>query len=115
MAFKTVSAAQDTTADSTITITCTLNDKYTIGLGAGSSTVDTARTMKGTGTNTLAYGLYSDSQRTVNWGQTIGEPSFSAGTGQSQTITIYGKVTAAQAAAAAADTYTDSITATVTY
>jgi spore coat protein U-like protein len=60
LAFGTVPAigAQNT---STITVTCTPSDSYSVALTAGDSGLETARFMKGTtlGTNHLSYALTS--------------------------------------------------------
>ncbi len=73
MAFFTVTTTAATNATSTITVNCTLNDSYTVGLGAGNGT-ETARYMKGIATpaNKLNYALYNNAGMTVNWGQTTG-------------------------------------------
>jgi spore coat protein U-like protein len=67
-----------------------------------------------TPTNHLSYGLYSDIGHTTNWGTTNGQVT-GTGTGAAVPITVYGQITAAQAAAAPVDNYSDTITVTVTY
>jgi spore coat protein U-like protein len=63
---------------------------------------------------TLAYSLFSNSGMSANWGQTIGADTV-AGTGTSanQTLTVYGNIPAGTVPAA--DGYSDTITATITY
>jgi spore coat protein U-like protein len=107
---------------STITVTCSGGTTYNVGLNAGMATGATVTTRKMTGTyhgGTLAYSLFSDSGRSVNWGNTVGTDTV-AGTGTGtvtggnpQTLTVYGNIPAGTAPAA--DGYADTITATVTY
>jgi spore coat protein U-like protein len=101
---------------STVSVTCTNTTPYNVGLNAGLATgaTVTARKMTGPGSALLGYALYSDSARTVNWGQTVGTDTVTgAGNGSAQAITVYGAVAAGQYVAPGA--YTDTITATVTY
>ena len=74
----------------------------------------TTRKMTGPASALLSYALFSDSARTVNWGQTIGTDTVTGtGNGSIQAITVYGQAAAAQYVAPGA--YADTITATVTY
>lgn len=98
---------------STITVTCTKSAPYNIGLDGGTSGSVSARTMVN-GANSVGYQLYSDTGRTVVWGNTIGTNTVaSSGTGSAQAFTVYGQVPA-QATPPAA-TYTDTVNVTVTY
>jgi spore coat protein U-like protein len=98
---------------STITVTCTKNAPYNIGLDGGTSGNVNARTMIN-GANSVGYQLYSDSSRTAVWGNTIGTNTVaSSGTGSAQAFTVYGQVPA-QATPPAA-TYNDTVNVTVTY
>jgi spore coat protein U-like protein len=100
---------------STIAVQCTNTTPYNIGLDVGTSTGATVTTRKMTsGAATISYALYSDSLRTVNWGNTVGTDTLSkTGNGASQSWTVYGQVLAQSTPAAG--TYTDTITVTVTY
>jgi len=100
---------------STIQVQCTNTTPYNIGFNAGTATGATVTTRKMTsGANTVNYSLFSDSGRTTNWGNTVGTDTVaSTGTGASQSFTVYGRVPAQSTPAPA--TYTDTITATVTY
>ena len=83
------------------------------GLDAGSNgTVATRKMVNGAaGVN---YMMYSDSGRATNWGETVGTDTVSAtGNGAAQTHTIYGRVPAQTTPAA--NTYTDTVTVTVTF
>jgi spore coat protein U-like protein len=98
-----------------ITAKCTLNGPYYVGLDAGTATGATVTTRKMTsGTHTLNYSLYSNSARTTNWGNTVGSDTVSGtGTGANQSLTVYGQVPAGQTLFPGS--YTDTITATITY
>jgi spore coat protein U-like protein len=65
--------------------------------------------MTGTGGALLNYGLYSDAGRSANFATTASI----TGNGSTQPITLYGLVPAGQYVAPGS--YTDTITATVTY
>jgi spore coat protein U-like protein len=65
------------------------------------------------GTNFVPYGLFRDAGRTLAWGTTIGTNTLSGvGTGAAVSTPVYGRVTSRNAPAG---TYTDTITATITY
>jgi spore coat protein U domain-containing protein, fimbrial subunit CupE1/2/3/6 len=105
-----------TDATSTVTVTCTNTTPYNVGLNAGtfSGATVTTRRMTGTDANGLAYSLFQDSSRTVNWGNTVGTDTLAGtGNGAAQALTVYGRVPASQFVAPGS--YTDTITATVTF
>ena len=101
---------------SAVTVTCTNTTTYNVGLNPGlaSGATVTTRQMAGPASALLNYALFSDSSRTVNWGQTVGTDTVAGtGNGAGQNITVYGQVAAGQYVAPGA--YADTITATVTY
>lgn len=96
-------------------VTCTNGAGYNVGLdvGAGSGATTAERKMTHS-SNTLLYTLYRDSNRTLVWGDSVGSNTLaSTGTGAQQTVNVYGRIAAAQAAPAGA--YSDTITVTVTF
>jgi spore coat protein U-like protein len=99
---------------STINVTCTNTTPYNIGLDKGlNGTSVTTRQMKA-GSALINYSLFSDSGRTVNWGNTVGTDTVAAtGNGSAQAFTVYGRIP--PQTSPAAGTYTDTITVTVTY
>ncbi len=107
--------ATNTTAQTTVAITCTNGTPYNVGLNAGGGTGATVATRKMTsGANTLNYTLFSDSGYSTVWGNTIGTNTVTGtGNGLIQTINVYGSITALQAVPAGS--YTDSITVALTY
>ena len=103
---------------STVTITCTNTTPYNVGLNAGlgitpAATV-TTRKMTGAVGVFLNYAMFSDAGRSTNWGNTVATDTVAGtGNGAAQPITVYGRVPAGQFVAPGS--YTDTITATVTY
>ena len=66
------------------------------------------------GAATVSYSMYSNAGRTTNWGNTVGTDTVAAtGNGAAQSYTVYGRVP--PQTTPAPGTYTDTITATVTY
>ncbi len=117
MAFGNYSSAL-ATSTATVTATCTNTTPYNIGLSAGLATGATVTTrgmfVSGSPSIVLNYGLYSNAARTTNWGVTIGTDTVTGtGNGAAQAITVYGQVPAGQLVAPGS--YTDTITATITY
>lgn len=110
-------SAIDNDATTSISVTCTLLTPYNVGLSAGTTSGATVaqRKMQGlTPANTLNYNLYSNAGRTVIWGNTIGSNTVTGtGNGLAQNLTVYGRI--ANGTAANTDTYSDTITVTVTY
>jgi spore coat protein U-like protein len=109
-----IAAAID--ASSTLGIQCTSGTAYTVGLnaGTGSGATVAARRMTGSGAPTVTYSLYRDAGRTQVWGTTIGTDTIAGtGNGAVQSLTVYGRVPTQTTPQP--DTYTDTITVTVTY
>lgn len=102
-------------ATATLTVLCTLTTPYTVSLDAGTGTGATTTTRKmANGSNFLNYQLFRDSARTQNFGSTVGTDTVGGtGSGLAQLITIYGQIIASQNAATGS--YTDTVTATLTY
>ncbi|NGY04417.1 Csu type fimbrial protein [Solimonas terrae] len=100
---------------STINITCTSGAPYTVKLNAGANAGTTndvnTRRMKSSATNYVSYNLYSDSAGGTTWDNTTGVTR--SGTGSVENITVYGRVP--PQTTPPADTYTDTVTVTLTY
>jgi len=100
----------------TVSVTCTNTTPYNVGLNAGTSTgaTVTTRAMTGPGGATLSYALYQDSGHSTNWGNTVGtDTKAGTGNGSAQSLTAYGQIAAGQYPSPGS--YSDTITATVTY
>ncbi len=112
------SNATDTGAIGAVKVKCTSGTPYNIGLNAGSTsgaTVTTRKMKSATAGNTdqVPYALYRDSSMTQNWGLTIGTDTLTGtGTGAVDSKPVYGKVPSANFRA---DSYSDVVTATVTW
>ena len=104
-------------ATSTISVNCTNATPYNVGLDAGiapGATV-TNRGMTGPGPTLLNYRLLSDPARTINWGNTVGIDTVAGtGTGTAQFLNVYGQLPASQPTLQPG-TYSDVITATITF
>ena len=104
------------TATSAVSVTCTNSTPYNVGLSSGvaSGATVAARKMTGPTSALLSYSLFSDPSRSINWGQTVGSDTNSGtGNGAVQVLTVYGQTPAGQYLAPGS--YTDTITATITY
>jgi len=103
-------------ATSTISVTCTNTTAYNVGLNAGTAVgaTVTTRSMTGPGGTLLGYKLFSNSGRTINWGNTVGTDTVAGtGTGAAQSLTVYGQMPAGENVAQG--NYSDTITATITF
>ncbi|PWC10753.1 spore coat U domain-containing protein [Brenneria corticis] len=108
--------AVDSTA--TLSVLCSNAAPYTVGLGAGTAVGATTALRALTGSvagSTLNYGLYQEAAHTTNWGDTIDTDTVAGtGTGETQTLTVYGEIAANQLTSAVG-TYSDTIAVTVNY
>ena len=115
MSFGTYSGVQ-LDGQSQIALTCTNGAAWNVGLGAGNfpgATV-TSRRMTGPGNTPMAYSLYRDPTRTLNWGNIVGTDTLSGtGTGTRQEVSVYGLVPPSQNLPDGV--YQDTIVATVTF
>lgn len=108
-----VSAQLD--ASTTLSVSCTNTTPYNIGLDVGTGTGATVSSRKMTsGAQTLTYSVYSDSGRATVWGPTIGTNTVTGtGNGSAQSFTVYGRIPSGQLPTPGS--YSDTVTATVTY
>lgn len=108
-------ATTDLDATTTLDVTCTSGTGYIVSMDAGIGSGATIATRKMTSSgNTLNYSLYRNAARTQVWGQTSGTDTVAGtGTGTAQSLTVYGRAPAAQAAPPGS--YSDTVTVTVTY
>ncbi len=111
-----------TQADATtaLTVNCTKNSPYTVGLDAGTTTGATiAQRKMASGAEIMNYNLYTDAARTTIWGNSAAAPLWVSGTGAGlsipQTLTVYGRVASGQTNLAVGNYQENTITVTVTY
>jgi len=102
-------------ATGTVTANCINGTPWTIGLGTGTGSGATTSNRKMTsGANTLGYGLFSDSTRATNWGNSVGVDTVAGtGSGASQNQTVYGRIPAGTIPAAGS--YADTVVATINF
>jgi spore coat protein U-like protein len=105
-------------ATTTITVNCTKNSPYTVGLNAGVTAGATiAQRLMANGPDTMQYNLYTDAARSNIWGNSSGSwvSSTGAGLGIAQTLTVYGRVASGQTNLAVGNYQENTITVTATY
>ena len=103
-------------AQSNLEVTCAANTPYWITLDGGANKGGSVinRRLK-SGDTLLDYGLYTDSARSTPWGDgTAGAKVSGVGSGQPQTIPVYGQLMKPDAVPAPGS-YFDSVVVTVTY
>ena len=100
-------------ANGTVQIDCTPRENIQVTLSRGSSSVFNPRTLR-SGSNILNYNLFRNAARTQIWGDgSAGTSTSSANNVRNTTLTVYGRVPAAQDAAVG--NYADTIVATVIF
>lgn len=98
---------------STISVTCNPDTRYSVGLDGGKNADIRDRRMTND-TGEVAYQLYSDPERAVIWGDTDGTDTVTnVGTGAPQILTVYGRVPVQQIPSEG--TYSDTIRVIVSY
>ena len=103
-------------ASSTLNVTCSATLPYTVSLSGGLTNASdpTQRKMKSSSNELLTYGLFRDSARTQPWGNTTSINTVAGtGTANAQTLNVYGRVYSGQSVLPG--TFSDTISATVTY
>ncbi|HZF14705.1 MAG TPA: spore coat U domain-containing protein [Steroidobacteraceae bacterium] len=112
----TLGAASNTTG--TVTVSCSSGVSYTLTMNAGTSaggTITNRLMIRGGGTETIRYSLYTNSGRTIVWGNgTTGSTVTGTGGGNSQSYTVYARMPA-QAPTPPPGNYSDRITLTISY
>ena len=113
----TPSTAAPINQTSTINLNCSQGAAWQVALnpgnGAGATTTTRKMTRDG-GTETLNYQLYRNAGRTQLWGQSQNNDTFSgSGTGNNQSLTVYGRVPAQTTPRTGV--YRDTVVATVIF
>jgi spore coat protein U-like protein len=96
-----------------VTVTCTMNNAYSIGLNGGLANAPPAARLMTLGAGTVTYGLYRDSARSLVWGSLAGSTVSGTGNGTATAHPVYGRVPAQTTPPPG--TYSDTVVATVTY
>lgn len=119
VAFGQVDRSAGADAGSTLSVTCTTGTPWVLGLNNGlnasGATVSATNRRMTSGSAFVPYGLYRDASRTQLFGSTAGTDTASGtGTGAAQSVSVFGRVTAASTNVAAG-VYQDTVVAQVTY
>jgi len=117
LGFGTLTPLANNDAQANITWACTSGFNTVIKLGGGGSGSISGRTML-SGATPLAYQLYTSAARTTVFGDgTTGNTMAVAGAGYSNpgTTTVYGRVLQANAGAAPAGAYSDTVQITIVF
>ena len=117
----TFDGTNNLTASAPITVRCSSGTDYTVDLSTGSSGSYAARTLVN-GAYTLVYNLYTSNTYGTVWGDTTSGTGRISGLGTGMAVgnafthNVYGQLLAANNTGAIdAGSYTDNITATITY
>jgi spore coat protein U-like protein len=115
LAFGAYSPASRQDASASVSVNCTNTAPYQVSLGGGQNLDGGVRRLAGPGGSFLSYGLYNDSARSAAWGDgtSLGAKRTGTGTGNAQSLTVYGRIPAGQYSAPGA--YSDSVVVTVEY
>ena len=103
----------NTTLDGTgsISVTCDATDSYTVALSSGHGSLLNRQMLAGT--SILYYNLYTDTQRSIIWGDGTSGTSLLSGSATSATYSIYGLIPGGQNIPAG--TYSDVVTVTLSF
>lgn len=106
----------DVSGSADLTVICSSGTSWTVSLDKGQAADFTTRTMDDGSSNYLNYNLFTNVGHTTVFGDGSGATSTSAGTGtgSSQTVTVYGLIPSGQNTVPVGS-YSESITATITY
>ena len=119
IAFGVLNPTADNDAQGTITWVCTNGFNTVIRLDGGNTGLINGREMSNGATGTLDYQLFTDPGRTTVFGDGTGGSVVAAanglGYGSPQNVIVYGRVLQADAAAATAGAYTDTVDVTIVF
>lgn len=116
MSFGTYSAASASLGSASVSVNCSNGAPYDISLGGGQNLNGTTRRMARSGGGSfLSYQLFSNSLRTLAWGDgtALGARVNGTGSGNAQSRTVYGRIPAGQSVTPGS--YSDSVVVTVNY
>ncbi|MHC5308436.1 Csu type fimbrial protein [Bartonella sp. LJL80] len=112
----TMALNQNLDATGGVTVYCTKNTTYSIALNQSkdATAADQRYMRNASGTDKIMYGLYRDSARVVPWGWTGSDVlTGQYGQGYNRPYTVYARIPPQKRPKS--DTYTDTVTVTVTY
>lgn len=113
--FGEVALTGATNGTATLSVQCTNGGTWSLGMDEGQNFVAAARFLK-SGTQKLAYDLFTDPARGARWTGAGAGLKLGTGTGALQTVTVYGQVTTGQTRIATGGVpYTDTIIVTMNF
>ncbi len=116
LAFGIFNGTNDLANSTPITVYCTSGTAFAVGLNDGLNASAGLRRMAGTGTDYLAYNLYTTNAYSTVWDTSNTVPGTGSGMTTAQTLTVYGRLLASDnTGAVGAGSYADTVTATITY
>jgi spore coat protein U-like protein len=104
-------ANQNLDGTGSVSVSCDTNASFTVALSPGHGTT-LLRQMQG-GADVMTYNLFTDSLRSIIWGDGAGGTALANGSGTSVTYAVYGRIPPGQKIRAGA--YSDSITVTLSF
>ena len=115
LGFGTYAPASASVSTAAVSVNCSNGASYQVSLGGGNNASGGTRRMVGPSSSYLSYQLFSDALRTVAWGDgsALGAKVSRTGTGSAQSLTVYGRIPAAQSPRAGS--YSDTVVVTVEY
>jgi len=115
VAFGSIDPSVDSDQTGTITVQCTKGATATISLDEGNAPAG-RQMVGGTNGDFLNYELYTDAGRTIVWGTGSGGSAvgYNPVDSSATDLTVYGRVPAGQVNASV-DSYSDTVTVTVTF
>lgn len=117
----TWSGTGDLTGTSNVSVKCSTGTTYSVDLSAGAGSPSLTNRKLANGAELLSYNLYRDTGRTEIWGDGLAGTFVVSGAGAGMAdadkanLPVYAKILEADLLAAKPGTYSNSITATITY
>lgn len=107
-------SASDVEGTSTVTVVCTSGTSATVSANGGSNYLSGRRMLRSGSTGDyLTYELYTSSQRDTVWNDT--NKLFYTGTGEAESLSLYGRVTRTAVDSAEPGSYSDTVVMTIEY
>ncbi|HEX8525937.1 Csu type fimbrial protein [Allosphingosinicella sp.] len=115
LGFGNYSTASAAVSSASVSVNCSNGASYQVSLGGGQNLNGTSRRMVGPSGAFLSYQLFSNSGRTIAWGDgtALGAKVNGTGNGLSQGLTVYGRIPAGQSPNPGS--YSDTVVVTVEY
>jgi spore coat protein U-like protein len=115
LGFGAYSAAAAAVGAASISVNCSSGGTYEVSLDGGQYSTGGTRRMAGPAGNYLNYELFSNSARTLSWGNgtVLGGSVNGTGSGSAQSLIVYGRIAAGQLSTPGS--YSDSVMVTVEY